>query len=155
MSKWYKTIIILASIGTLALAALPIVGVRYEGDAVSGMLLIRGYNLMEFSPWGVIPLMTSSLIPAILFGKQSQMVKEAELLILLIANMLCYVHCVHLAVEFLRTSGISLLTYHPNLFLYPISFVCVLMLAKILEFKSENKEVENVTRNQIRRFVRS
>lgn len=155
MSKRYKTIIILASISVFALAVLPIMSVRCEGEVVSGILLIRGYNLIEFSLWGVIPLIASPLIPAILFGKQSQMVKEAELLILLIANMLCYVHCVHLAVEFLRTSGTSLLTYHPNLFLYPISFVCVLMLAKILEFKSENKEVENVTRNQIRRFVRS
>ena len=143
MRKWYKTIIILASIGAFAMAVLPIVSVRVEGELVSVVSIVRGYNLMDFSPWGVIPLMASLLIPLILFGKQSQTVKEAELLLLLVANMVCYVHSVHLAADFLRATGASLLKYYPNLFLYPFGFVGVFMLARTLLSESESEEEDD------------
>ena len=125
------------------MAVLPIVSVRVEGELVSVVSIVRGYNLMDFSPWGVIPLMASLLIPLILFGKQSQTVKEAELLLLLVANMVCYVHSVHLAADFLRATGASLLKYYPNLFLYPFGFVGVFMLARTLLSESESEEEDD------------
>lgn len=42
INKRYKTIIILARIGAFVLAVLPHVGMRNEGEAMSGILLIRG-----------------------------------------------------------------------------------------------------------------
>ena len=96
MKKWYKTIITLACVGVFVLAALPIMSVEIVGGE-SYTAIVRGYNLMEFSPWGVIPLMTPLLIFLIVFGKQSRAVKEAELLLLLVISMICYVHSFQLA----------------------------------------------------------
>lgn len=128
MKKWYKTIITLACVGVFVLAALPIMSVEIVGGE-SYTAIVRGYNLMEFSPWGVIPLMTPLLIFLIVFGKQSRAVKEAELLLLLVISMICYVHSFQLATEWLRSVGTSMIARDVGMALYPSSLVGLLIFA--------------------------
>ena len=139
MKKWYKTIVVAASIGVFLLAAIPLVS-GSVGEGESYTAIMRIYNLMEFSPWGIIPLMAPLLIPFILFGKQSQTAKEAELLLLLVGNMVAYVHSFYLAVDWLRSEATSLLTYHMGWLLCPICFMYLLVYAKKWYAEYENEE---------------
>lgn len=136
MKKWYKAIMALVCVGVFALAILPIVSVDIVGGE-SGTVIVRGYNLMEFSPWGVIPLMTPILVFFILFGNQSQAMKEAEILLLFAGSMVCYVHSFHLSVEWLRSVGTSMITRHIGMTLYPSALIALLMFAQI----SDNDDV--------------
>ena len=84
-----KNIIPLLIVGMLGLNALPIMS-AYSGGGESGMLMVRGFNLVEFSVWGILPISTVMLVLTILFSCQSKSAKNAELLLLLTVNLVCY-----------------------------------------------------------------
>ena len=82
-----------AVVAMIALNAMPIMSVScLDGEACE--LMVRGYNLMEFSAWGTIPIFTAVFVLAILFSCQSKAAKQAELLLLLAVNCVCYIRCV-------------------------------------------------------------
>lgn len=144
MKDIFKIIIVVASIGATATCALPLMSV-YSGGMESCTLFVNGYNLMSFSAWGCVPMLATLLIPFILFGKQSGKVQEAELLFLVIANAVCYVHSFNAAREWLRSVGDSMINYHYGAVIYPLGFIGVLLLVKCFElfFKDEPcKEVK-------------
>ena len=129
MGKLKKyTIILMSVITTIILCALPIMS-TYLSDGESCTMFIRGYNLMEFSAWGSIPLFASLLIPVIIFGYQTKSAKEAELLLLLIGNIVCYVHGFNVSQAWLSSLGGSLLRYYPGMLLYPCLFIATWVAA--------------------------
>ena len=130
--RCYKRIFIFMGVCAVALYALPVMSVCLN-DGENCTLLVRGYNLMEFSAWGCVPLFAQFLIPMILFDWQIKTERGARLVFLFAGNMICYVHSLNAARTWLNTLGGSLVTYHPGVFLCPVAFAITLMLPKILE----------------------
>ena len=94
---------------------------------------------MEFSALGVIPLFASLLIPIVVLGQHSRTAKELVLLTLFTVNTISYVHAFNAARAWLNTVGDSLITYHPWAFLFPLGFITVLALAKILDIITQKE----------------
>ena len=132
MKKEYKTIFVLISIAAAATCVLPVMTI-YLRDGESCTLFVRGYNLVEFSALGCVPLFAPLFIPAILFGSQPKAAKEMMLLILFAANMVCYVHGFNAARIWLDSLGGSLLTFYPGMLLIPFAFSMILVLSKVFE----------------------
>ena len=132
MKKKYKIILVLISIAATAICVLPVMSV-YLSDGESGTIFVRGYNLMEFSALGCVPLFAPLFIPAITLGSQTKAAKEMELLILFAANMVCYVHGFNAARIWLDSLGGSPLTFYPGMLLIPLVLLMLLGLAKIFE----------------------
>lgn len=137
--KKTKIITIILSLIAFAISFFPFMS-AHSGDEESGTLIVRGFNLMEFSALGVIPILAPLVIPVILYGNQSKAAKERGLILLLLGNMLCYVHSFNAAKEWLENVGDSLISYYPTTIIYPVCFILVLILAKIFEIqKARNK----------------
>lgn len=132
MKKKYKITLVLVSIASAAICVLPVMSI-YLSDGESSTLFVRGYNLMEFSALGCIPLFAPLFIPAILFGSQTKAVKETELLILFAGNVVCYVHGFNAARLWLDSLGGSFLTFYPGMLLIPFAFSMLLILSKVFE----------------------
>ena len=83
MKRTFKVIMIIACIAATALCALPVLSVNLGGSE-SCTLYVRGYNLIEFSAWGCIPLFASLLITVVLLGHLTKPTKELVLLTLFV-----------------------------------------------------------------------
>ena len=135
MRRLHKTLIFCASIATTALCALPLMSTYLSGEE-SCTMFIRGYNLMEFSALGCVPLFAPLFILAVLLGSQTKAAKETMMLFLFAANMICYVHSFNAARIWLGSLGGSLLTFYPGMFLIPLVFAMLLGLVKIFELRT-------------------
>lgn len=127
MRKAYRIILVLTSVAAEALCALPVMSARVGGTE-SYNLIMRGFNLIEFSPLASVCLFAPLLISGILLGGQSRAAQELELICLLVGNIACYSHSYNAARTWLEERSISLITYHPNMLGYPTVFVAVLIL---------------------------
>ena len=61
-----KKFILFTGLIAVALCALPIMSMQLSGGE-SGKIVIYGYDLIEFSAWGCLPLLTPMLLPVIQF----------------------------------------------------------------------------------------
>ena len=138
MKKFKKQFILWMSIVAAALCNLPIMSTCLN-DGEQHMIVIQGYNLMEFSALGCIPVFAVLLIPVILFGSQTKAAKEVELILLFCVNMVCYVHSFTAARAWLDSIGDSLIIYYPGRLLYPAGFLAVLILSAISKRNSVKK----------------
>ena len=120
---------VLSGVAVFALCALPLIS-AYCGGGESCTLVIRGYNLMEFSGWGAVPMLAPLLVPAILFGNQPKAAREAELVLLFLADVVCYAHSLSAARIWLETVGDSAISVHPGMILCPLGFAGLLAAAK-------------------------
>lgn len=143
MKDIFKTVIVIASLGASATCVLPLMSVTASGGE-SATFILNGYNLMEFSVWGCVPIISTLLIPVILFGKQSKAAQEAELLLLFIANAVCYVHSFNAAKEWLRSVGDTMIDFHYGMMFYPLGFIGVMLLIKCFELFSKDEACEKV-----------
>ena len=141
MKRTYKTILILACIAATVICVLPVMSVHLVGGE-SCTLYVKGYNLMEFSAWGVIPLLAPLLLLMVLFGNRTREAKERIVLLLLTGNIVCYAHGFNAARTWLTSLDESLITYYPGMLLIPFTFVMVLLFLKFCErfIKSEVKK---------------
>lgn len=137
--KTTKLITIILSLIALAISFFPFL-TEYSGGEESCTLIIRGFNLMEFSALGVIPILAPLLIPVILYGNQGKAAKERTLILLLLGNMLCYVHSFNAAKAWLENVGDSLISYYPTTIIYPVCFILVIILPKAIEVISSLKK---------------
>lgn len=137
MKKISPPILILAALAATAACILPLLS-TYLSEGESCTMIVRGYNLPAFSAWGCIPLLSPALFVAILFSHQSKGAKEVETLLLLTANAVSFTHAFYAAKTWLEALGGSPLTYHPGTFLYPLTFIVLLLLAKTLDFINQN-----------------
>ena len=140
--KWVKTLLIAASIVFSALCVFPIMSV-YSGGTESCTLYVRGFNLMEFSAWGVIPVFATFLIPIIALGHQSREMKEILFLTLFTVNAVSYARSINAARTWLYEVGDSLIAYYPCGILFPLGFIIVLALAKILDVITIKEQGKN------------
>ena len=127
MRRIYRVIFVLVSIAAATVCVLPIMSAYFDGTE-SCDLIVRGFNLMEFSAWGGVCLLAPLLIPGILFGSQPRAAQEIEIMCLLSGNIVCYAQSFNTARMWLEEHGASLITYHPNALWYPMTFIAVLIL---------------------------
>lgn len=114
----------------IALNAMPIMSVScLDGEACE--LMVRGYNLMEFSPWGTIPIFTAVFVLAILFSCQSKATKQAELLLLLVANCVCYVTSIMAARAWLESVSSSFIFTHFGMITFPLGTMAMILSAMV------------------------
>ena len=105
-----------------------------------GILTVRGYNLMEFSVWGCVPIFAVLLAPVILFGSQSNDWKELELIFLFSAHLVCYVHSFNAAKVWMHAVGDSMLSLRIGALLYPSGIVILFLVIKFLDFIAKRKK---------------
>lgn len=142
MKKKAAYIMIIVSVAAFAICALPLISAD-SGGSERFTIVIRGYNLVEFSAWGCVPILAPLIVPCILLGGQARAAQEAELIVLLLGNAVCYVHGFNTAREWLSLNSDSLIMCHPGMILYPFTFVVVLVLGKIFEVVSKRVGLPN------------
>lgn len=128
MRKNYKFLIFGICLAVTCLCFLPVMS-RASGASGTCMLIIRGYNLMEFSGLGCIPILTPLLIPGILFGHQSRAAQEIEIMLLFLASMASYIHSFNSAREWLLKVGSSIISLYPGALLMPLGLILVFAFA--------------------------
>ena len=119
-----------AVVAMIALNAMPIMSVScLDGEACE--LTVRGYNLMEFSAWGTIPIFTAVFVLAILFSCQSKAAKQAELILLLVANCVCYVTSIMVARAWLESVSSSFIVTHIGMITFPLGTMALILSAMV------------------------
>lgn len=126
MKKAYGIILTLISAAAAGLCVVPLMSAHF-GGAESCDLIVRGFNLVEFSALGSVCLFSPLLVPGILLGSQSRAAQEVEIMCLLLGNIVCYSHSFNAARVWLAENSISLITYYPNILWYPSVFIAVLI----------------------------
>jgi len=129
MKNIHKFVISILCLAAAAISVMPIMSAE-TGNTEYGTLVIRGYNLMEYSALGCVPLLTFILIPILLFGRQSTASKHTETILLVYGNAIFYIHALNSAKEWLRSVSNSSLTYYPGLVLY-LGVLILLLFAVI------------------------
>ena len=130
MKKSYRIILTLISAMATVLCVFPLMS-AHSGGTESCDLIVRGFNLMEFSALGSVCLFAPLLVPGILFGSQSHAAQELEIMCLLLGNIVCYSHSFNAARAWLAENSTSLITYHPNMLWYPSAFIAILIFGWI------------------------
>lgn len=123
MRKTRKWFLLAAAAAAAALSLLPIMQAQYS-DGEWGRAVIHGYDLMEFSAWGYLPLLAPLLAAGILFGHQPVAAREAELLLLFGGSLLSCVHSCNSAQQLLTQEGLVL--YAAGFVLYPLGLLVIL-----------------------------
>lgn len=131
--KLFQFLVSTTCIATSLMHILPVMS-TYLSDGESCTLMVRGYNLMEFTSLSFIPMIAPLFIIVILFGHQSKSAQEIELLLLTTVNMVCYVHGVNAAKEWLYSLDGSLLEYYPGMLLLPFAF-CLVVGCSVLTLR--------------------
>ena len=119
-----------AVVAMVALNAMPIMSVSCM-DREACELMVRGYNLMEFSPWGTIPIFTALFVIAILFSCQSKAAKQAELLLLLAAVCVCYVTSIMASRAWLESVSSSFVFTHFGMITFPLGTMALILSAMV------------------------
>ena len=114
----------------------------YSGGGEGCTLYIRGYNLMEFSALGCVPLLSVFFIPYILFGNLPKTVEAISLLLLCAVTAISYNHALIEARIWLETVADSLISHHIGMSLYPLCFISVLLIGKILRIFTKNTQTK-------------
>lgn len=119
----------------IGLNALPIMSVHSGGSEIC-TLIVHGYNLVEFSSLGIVASTSLLITAGIFFSCQSRSVKYAELLLLLVVNLLCYAESTKAARAWLESVGNTIVTYHIGIILIPL--VSSVVMAAIMIFLCMN-----------------
>ena len=139
----HRNLLMILSAALLGLNALPILS-THCGSIESCTLMIRGYNLLEFSPWAAIPVFSSVLVLAILLSLQKKSTKNMELVLMLAANTVCYVESLRAARTWLDSVSSGLINCHPGMLSFPIGTIMVVFYAMI--YLNDFKMFKNVNR---------
>ena len=122
---------------SIALCFFPVLSAEITtGEAYTSV--IRGYNLLEFSAFGIVFLIAPMLVPTILYGCQSRAAKELELIALLLGSNVCYAHSIHNAWRWLNEIGAALIEVKMSMLLYPIAFIALCIVAIIQNYCKNN-----------------
>ena len=145
MKKPFKLTLILLSLAVAAVCVLPVMSV-YISEGESALIQVRGYNLAEFSAWGVVPMIAPPMVAVILLGKGGEFAKMLAAAVLFLGSCVCHVHAFNAAREWIFTLGGSPVTYYPGAFIIPLAFVALLALAAAFEVLS-TKEFKLIEEN--------
>lgn len=105
-----------------------------SGKAGYDTILVRGFNLMEFSVLGCVPVLAPILLIFVVLGCQERKVKELCVIAMLLLTVICYSHGFIAAQEWLLEASEASITYHPCILFFPMSILLegVTWLTKIL-----------------------
>ena len=135
MSINYKNGFLVFVVMMIGLNALPVMSV-YSGGSERCVLMVRGYNLVEFSSLGIVSVTALLIAAGIFFSCQSKSAKYAELLFLLVMNLLCYAESSKAARVWLESIGNTSVTYHIGVILIPL--VSSILMAVTMIFLCRN-----------------
>ena len=127
----HRNFLMMLSFAMVALNTLPILSVHSSGSE-SCTLMVRGYNLLEFSSWAAIPVFSAILVLTILFSFQKKSTKNAELVLLLAANTVCYVESLKAVWAWLDGIGTAPIHCHFGVLAFPIGIMLVVFYAMLL-----------------------
>ena len=142
MTRTRKIIILLAGLAAVVLSAVPVMGMRLSGGEW-GEITIHGYGLMEFSAWACLSMLTPLVLPVILFGNQSKLAQEVELLLLFGGNVLSCVHSCNTAQAWLTNLEDGLVQHYAGHVLYPLGFVVALAVTTACILIPDKKKRRN------------
>ena len=131
------------SAAMLGLNALPILSIHCGGSE-SCTLMIRGYNLVEFSSWAAIPVFSPVLVLSILFSLQKKSTKNMEFVILLAANAVCYIESLRAARTWLDSIANGPINCHPGMLSFPIGTIMIVFYAML--YLNDFKVFKNIYR---------
>lgn len=124
-------LVIIIGVAVFAMCGLPLMSTYLHGGE-SCTLMIRGYNLVEYSAWGIVPLAAPLLIIAIFLGVQRESFREIEILALLLGSLVSYVHGFNSARTWMYSIADSHVSFHPAFSLYPFAIVVFGVLSLVL-----------------------
>ena len=139
----YRNFMMMLSLAFVALNALPIFS-AHCGGSESCTLMVRGYNLLEFSFWAVLPVFTVVIILGILFSFQKKSAKNVELLLLLIANAVCYLESMKAARVWLDGISNAPINCHFGMIAFPLGTMVIIFYAIL--FVNNFKNFSNFNR---------
>jgi D-alanyl-lipoteichoic acid acyltransferase DltB (MBOAT superfamily) len=116
------------SLAFVALNALPIFS-AHCGGSESCTLMVRGYNLLEFSSWAALPVFTVVIILGILFSFQKKSAKNVELLLLLLANAVCCLESMKAARTWLEGISNAPVNSHFGMVAFPLGIMAIIFYA--------------------------
>lgn len=126
----HRNFLMMLGIAMLALNTLPILSAHCEGSE-SCTLMVRGYNLLEFSSWAAVPVFSVIIILAILFSLQKKSAKNVELILLLVANAVCYVESLRVARAWLDGISNAPINCHFGMIAFPVGVVLIVFYAML------------------------
>ena len=138
-AKLLRILTIVLSMALFILNALPFLS-NYVGSTVTSDLVIRGYNFMEFSPWGAVLIISPVLIPLVLTSESVATVKEIILIILLVGTEVCYMDCFNAVRVWFNEIVNSPVIYYPAALTYPVILVATVITA-VFYCRSQNEEL--------------
>lgn len=126
----HRNFLLMIALAMVALNTLPILSVHCGGTE-SCTLMVRGYNLLEFSSWAAIPVFSAILVLAILFSFQKKSAKNTELVLLLATNAVCYVESLRAARAWLDGISNAPVNYHYGMFAFPIGIMMIVFYSML------------------------
>ena len=145
----YRNFMLMLSLAFVALNALPIFSAPCGGGE-SCTLMIRSYNLLEFNSWAALPVFTVVIILGILFSFQKKSAKNVELLLLLLANAVCYLESMKAARVWLEGISNAPINCHLGMVAFPLGtmaiiFYAILFVNNFRNFSSPIDDGHNLT----------
>lgn len=126
----HRNFFMMLILALMALNMLPIFSIHCGGSE-SCTLMVRGYNLLEFSSWAAIPVFTVMLVLAILFSFQKKAAKNTELVLLLSANAVCYIESLKAARTWLDGISNAPIKCHFGMLAFPIGIMLIIFYAML------------------------
>ena len=123
-------VIMLAVIISAGMCVLPITTIHCGGPEPA-TIVVRGFNLMNFSCRGIVPILAALITPVSAMGSQSHGAKEAELIFLFMANAVSFLHSFNTAKMWFMEGDKSLITLDFGAVIFPLGFIAVLIITKV------------------------
>lgn len=144
MKRNINDIVLILLVTLLALLCLIPVMSATSTDGETSTFVIRGFNLISFSPFAVITMIAPVIFLLILYSSAEYHIKELMSIGLLILSIIGFVAGFNNAREWLYESCNTLIEYREIGFFYPFvmpALTAALWFAKEGENKEEEKEL--------------
>lgn len=138
MSKVFKTISLLLSVAALFSFVLPLFS-TVCGEIETQHVVLRGWNLPEFSPWGVLTVFAPILLCGLLASPLPDRWKTVLLLALIVGVPVSYTQAVHAALAWMRTDANTYIQYHYGLAVYPQWMLLAILTGHLSLYKLQRR----------------
>ena len=117
--RLFDLLIAVCFLGAIIASAQPLLSCKTGYDTI----LIRGFNLMEFSALGCVPVLAPPLLLFIIFSSLERKIKEVGIVVFLLLVAICYCHGFIEAREWLMDTSNTRIIYHPCAMLFPMTIL--------------------------------
>lgn len=114
--------------------ALPIMSV-FSGGLETCTIFARGYNFIEFSPWGVLAVLSPIIASMIAVIYQSRFVKVIEYIALMLGSIIGYSISFCETHKWLKSIGDASVELHSGAVLMPLTLFMMILLCMGMELK--------------------